>query len=140
MKDLKELSVEDVMVKQLKTVAPEQSISEVNAIFESEGFRHVPVMAFGTLVGIISRTDLMRITYGAELAVDEVEGINMLIYEARTAGDVMTKELKTVEVGAPLTEAARIMLKYQLSAVPVLDDRELVGLITTSDVLKVVVG
>jgi len=132
---MKAKKVEELMVRHVKTVTPDQSVSDVRSIFEEEHFRHLPVVEFGQLVGIISRTDLMRITYGAQLAAGSIEAVNELIYESTQVGEVMTKEVKTIETGALASEAARIMLKYQLNAVPVMEDEELVGLITSSDIL-----
>ncbi|MDP6909028.1 MAG: CBS domain-containing protein, partial [Flavobacteriales bacterium] len=121
---MEDKNVEEVMVRNVRTISPEQSIADVRDIFEKEGFRHLPVEEYGSLVGMISRTDLMRITYGAEMAFGGADKVNELIYESTTVGTIMSTDLKTVESGVALSEAARIMLKYQLSAVPVVKSGE----------------
>ncbi len=132
---MEDKNVEEVMVRNVRTISPEQSIADVRDIFEKEGFRHLPVEEYGSLVGMISRTDLMRITYGAEMAFGGADKVNELIYESTTVGTIMSTDLKTVESGVALSEAARIMLKYQLSAVPVVKSGEFIGLLTSSDIL-----
>lgn len=127
--------VEKAMTAHTRTVRPDQSLSDVRSIFEDEGFRHLPVMGNDGIVGVISHTDLMRVTYGAHIAEADFE-VNNLILESTTVEEAMSKELKTVEPGADLKEAARIMRSYKIGCVPVVENGDLLGLITTTDVLE----
>tara|TARA_R110000868_G_scaffold210795_4_gene460896 strand:- start:158 stop:568 length:411 start_codon:yes stop_codon:yes gene_type:complete len=127
--------VEEAMTAHTRTVSPEQSLSDVREIFETEGFRHLPVMGNDGLVGMITHTDLMRVTYGAHIAEADFE-INNLILESTTVEESMSKNLRIVEPGADLKEVARIMRQYKVGCVPVVDDGTLLGLITTTDVLS----
>jgi CBS domain-containing protein len=129
------MTVEEAMTAHTKTVRPDQSLSDVRSIFEDEGFRHLPVMGNDGIVGVISHTDLMRVTYGAHIAEADFE-VNNLILESTTVEEAMSKELKTVEPGADLKEAARIMRSYKIGCVPVVEDGDLKGLVTTTDVLE----
>ncbi len=133
---MEERKVEQVMVKNVRTINPEQSIGDVQRIFEDEGFRHLPVEEYGNLVGIISRTDLMRITFGAQISAGGEDNVNDLIYESTSVGEVMTRELKTIEAGVSLSEAARIMIKYKVSALPVVENGLFAGLLTSSDIMQ----
>ncbi|MCF8464655.1 MAG: CBS domain-containing protein [Flavobacteriales bacterium] len=127
--------VEEVMTAHTRTVSPEQSLSDVRKIFEEEGFRHLPVMGTDRLVGMITLTDLMRVTYGAHIAEADFE-VNDLILESTIVEECMSKVLRTIEPGATLAEAARIMRKYKVGCVPVVDNGDLLGLVTTTDVLS----
>lgn len=127
--------VEKAMTAHTRTVRSDQSLSDVRSIFEDEGFRHLPVMGNDGIVGVISHTDLMRVTYGAHIAEADFE-VNNLILESTTVEEAMSKELKTVEPGADLKEAARIMRSYKIGCVPVVENGDLLGLITTTDVLE----
>ena len=49
---------------------------------------------------------------------------------------VMTKDPKTISPDAPLTEAARMMLEHEISALPVMDENQLVGIIAESDIIR----
>ncbi len=126
--------VEEAMTKHTRTVRPDQSLSDVRSIFEEEGFRHLPVMGNDGLVGMITHTDLMRVTYGAHIADADFE-VNDLILETTTVEESMSKRLVTIEPGADLKEAARLMRKYKIGCVPVVDSGDLLGLVTTTDVL-----
>ena len=126
--------VEEVMTAHTRTVHAEQSLSDVRSIFEKEGFRHLPVMGNDGLVGMMTHTDLMRVTYGAHIAEADFE-VNNLILESTTVEEAMSKNLKTVEAGSRLTEVARIMRKYKVGCVPVVNGGDLLGLITSTDIL-----
>ena len=127
--------VEEVMTAHTRTVRPDQSLSDVRSIFEEEGFRHLPVMGNDGLVGMISHTDLMRVTYGAHIAEADFE-VNNLILETTIVSEAMSKEVKTIDPSSDLKEAARIMRKYKIGCVPVLENGNLLGLVTTTDVLS----
>ena len=127
--------VEEAMTAHTRTVSPDQSLSDVRTIFEQENFRHLPVMGNDGLVGMITHTDLMRVTYGAHIADADFE-VNDLILESTTVEESMSKNLKTLELGADLKEAARVMKTYKIGCVPVVDNGELLGLVTTTDVLS----
>ena len=131
--------VEAAMTDRIKTVSPEQSLSDVRSIFEEEGFRHLPVMGNEGLIGIITHTDLMRVTYGAHIAEADFE-VNNLILESTTVAEAMSKNVKTIDSSSDLKEAARIMKTYKVGCVPVVDDGQLLGLITTTDVLAAFIG
>ena len=127
--------VDNAMTSHTRTVTANQSLSDVRTIFEDEGFRHLPVMGNDGLVGMITHTDLMRVTYGAHIAEADFE-VNSLILESTTVEEAMSKDLKTIEPGNDLAEAARIMRKYKVGCVPVVNNGNLLGLITTTDVLS----
>ena len=131
--------VEDIMTVHTRTVTADQSLSDVREIFETEGFRHLPVMGLDGLISMISHTDLMRVTYGAHIAEADFE-VNDLILESTTVEESMSKDLRTVETGVDLKEAARIMRKYKVGCVPVVDGGSLRGLITTTDILSAYIG
>jgi len=124
------------MTRELRTVTPDHSISEVREIFDIERFRHMPVVDADGLVGIISQTDLLRMMHGAKIMTSRVEQLNTLIFESTTVGEVMTRDVKTVESEAPVSEAARIMIHYKLNAVPVTEDGVIIGMLTSTDILR----
>jgi CBS domain-containing protein len=126
--------VKEAMTDRIKTVSPNQSLSDVRSIFEEEGFRHLPVMGNEGIVGIITHTDLMRVTYGAHIADADFE-VNRLILESTTVEEAMSKNLYTIDPEDGLAEAARIMKTYKVGCVPVVENGKLYGLITTTDVL-----
>ena len=88
---------------------------------QTGGFRRLPVVADGKLVGIITDRDLRE--HRGHLEHTKING-------------VMTENPLTVSPGTTLEEAAQIMLERQIGGLPVVNEGRLVGIITASDVLK----
>jgi len=102
------------------TVAPDEKLSNVEAIMQEGGYRSVPVVKDGKLVGIVTDRDLRRHTGYLPQT------------EAKMA---MSEQLVTVTPAAPIEEAARILRERKIGALPVVEDGTLVGIITTTDLL-----
>jgi tRNA nucleotidyltransferase (CCA-adding enzyme) len=116
----------DVMSFRVKTVSPETRLSEVQQILLRYGHTGVPVTNDKKLVGIISRRDVEKsIKHGLEHA--PVKGF-------------MTTNVITVKGSASLDEVQRLMVHYDIGRLPVVEEGELVGIISRSDVLRYVHG
>ena len=118
--------------KHLVTVAPDEPLTNVKEIFETHKFHHIPVVRFREIVGIISKTDFEHFM-GAYM--DDAFASEMRLSQA-TAQDIMTKRLGKVESTDRLNVAIDIFNINRFHALPVVDDGELVGIITPYDILK----
>jgi acetoin utilization protein AcuB len=109
------------MSKEPVTITADVLLSEAQEKMRKGGFRRLPVVSDRKLVGIVTDRDL-RAHIG---------------YLDRTkANGVMTEKVRTVSASTTLEEAAQILLKYQIGGLPVVDNGRLVGIITTTDVMK----
>jgi acetoin utilization protein AcuB len=123
--------VQDVMQRSVITVAPETRIREVTRLLQSRGIRHVPVLDRGALVGIISDRDLKGSLASLAAAGGGGDGL--------TAGDIMTRKVITTAPMFPVEEAARVMTVERISSLPVTEGDRLVGLVTETDLLLLLV-
>ncbi|MEN6396297.1 MAG: CBS domain-containing protein [Methanoregula sp.] len=114
------------MSTRITTVTPGDSLQQVNAKIVECGFCAFPVVKKKRLVGLISRRDLIR-SGGVRSAIAQGS--------TKTVEDVMAKEVVTVTGGAPLSDAARLMVDNDVSRLPVLDGMTLVGILDRHDVL-----
>ena len=73
------------------------------------------------------------------LVADEGDRETRLMMTTRRVGDVMTYDPVTIQSEDTLQDAAERMLEYQVSGLPVLDGRRLVGIITESDIFRLVI-
>jgi acetoin utilization protein AcuB len=103
------------------TVAPKGMLSVARDTMTAGKFRRVPVVQDGTLVGILTDRDLRQY-----LGVEERTRIEA----------AMTETPLTIPPTMTVEEATRLMLKHHISGLPVLENGQLVGIITTSDVLR----
>jgi acetoin utilization protein AcuB len=96
--------------------------------------RRLPVMDDEHLVGIVTLEDLRRAEPPTGIGLDLVKITDML--SKMTVRQVMTQNPKTIAPDAPLIEAARMMLEHEVSTLPVMEDSQLVGIITESDIFR----
>lgn len=116
-------------------VSPETKVQEAMHLMKDEGIRRMPVIDKGKLVGIISDYDLLNAspTKATSLSVWE---INYLLSKI-TVEEVMTKEVTTIARDTPIEEAARIMADRGISGLPVMEDDKVVGIITETDLFRI---
>ncbi|MGI9543607.1 MAG: CBS domain-containing protein [Cyclobacteriaceae bacterium] len=127
--------ISKIMSATLHTVGPDDNFLKVKEVFHRYPLRHVLVVENSKLLGMISRTDFMRITYGASLSEKGEEEINELIYKTLTAKEAMTKNLVTARSDTSIEKAAKILTQNAVHALPVVDHGKLMGIVTTTDLL-----
>lgn len=118
------------------TVEPEVPIMEALNLMRSKNIRRMPVVdKQGKLIGIVSDKDLLNAgpSNATSLSVWE---INYLVGKIKIK-DVMTRSVLTVSGETPIEEAARMMVDNKVGGLPVMNDDQLVGVITESDLFKV---
>jgi CBS domain-containing protein len=119
------------------TVAPDDSLHVADGTMSLGGVRHLPVLDGTALVGVISERDILRapgvLTPVDGLAVD----VRALLRILRVR-DAMSSAVITIAADAPVAEAATLLLRHRVGSLPVLEDGLLVGIVTTSDLLRAV--
>ena len=128
------LRVGDIMSVSPVTIAPSTSVHEAQALMQQRKIRHLPVLQDGRLVGMISDRDI-RLVLPSPATSLSVWEIRHLI-EKLTAGEVMTYFVMTTTPDCPVTEAVGRMLGHKVGALPVVADRQVVGILTRTDVLR----
>jgi acetoin utilization protein AcuB len=120
--------------KHLVTVDPEEPLSKVKEIFDNHKFHHIPVVHFREIVGIISRTDFEHFMGGAS-HFEEDKYVNQLRLDRAQAKDIMIKRLGKVSSDDRINVALEVFLVNRFHALPVVDDGELVGMLTPFDIM-----
>ena len=123
------------MSRPVISVSPDAPIHEVLAMFRKEHIRRAPVMKTGKLVGIVSERDLLNASPSSATTLSVWE-LNYLISKV-TVKDVMSKKVITVDQDTPIEEAARIMADRKIGGLPVTSGGKVVGMITETDLFKV---
>ena len=124
------LLVRDSMTREVVTVGSETTAAEALALCREKGIRHLPVLEGGWLVGMISDRDLRSAT-PALGDPDRAEALERI-----RVADEMAKEVATVRPEDPIEEAAIEMYERKIGCLPVVDDDDLVGIVTSSDVMR----
>jgi acetoin utilization protein AcuB len=127
------LLVKDSMSRQVVALPPQATAGEALALCRERRIRHMPVLEDGRLVGIVSDRDLRSATpaLGDPARAEALGGI--LISE------VMASEVTTALPDDPIEEAANAMREKRIGCLPVVEDDNLVGIISSSDVMEALV-
>ncbi len=133
------MKIDVILTKDLKTVTPNTSLPEAQGLFSKAKIRHLPVMEGDKLVGILSLTDIQRLSFGETYGTDESK-VDSTLYEMLSVGHVMKSNPRTASPDTTIKEAADIFMEEEFHALPVVKGEELVGIITTTDLIKLLVS
>jgi len=128
------LRVRDVMSVSPVTIPPSMSVHEAHTLMQQRKVRHLPVLQDGCLVGIVSDRDIRLVlpSPATSLAVWEIRHL----LDTLTVGEMMTCFVMTIAPDRLMTEAVGRMLGHRVGALPVVEDRCVVGILTRTDVLR----
>jgi acetoin utilization protein AcuB len=115
------MNVGDRMTKYPVTVSPTDTLAQAQEKMRSGGFRQIPVVDNNRMIGILTDRDIAR------------RGRHNVVAKVQSA---MTNEIITASPDMPLDEAARLLLRHKIGGLPVVERGELVGILSTSDILQ----
>jgi len=128
-------SIEAIMSTNLVTVPPSATLAEARTLMQDNGIHHLPVTDTGDIVGLVTITNVLAAT--DSFLRDDRHRIHA---NGIIVGGVMVKDVATVDVNASLRQAALFLEKHQIGCLPVLDDSNLVGIITETDFVAVAIN
>ncbi len=129
------ITVRQIMTANPLTVLPSTNLTNLRELFSRNTFHHLPVTeAGGELVGIISREDFFKVAY--VLSVEATKAASAKShFQHLTAEDIMTKYPLQLAPDDTIGLAADIFLANKFHALPIVDDGQLVGIVTSHDLL-----
>jgi CBS domain-containing protein len=131
----------DIMTCPVHTVRTVDSIEDATALLTKESITAAPVVdADGAVVGMVSEGNLLWHRVPADPAVHLWRSVGGEPADRpRTVADVMTGQVVTARPDADVADVAELMLDYDVRSVPVVDQRELVGIVSRRDILRAMV-
>ena len=144
-------TVKDIMVKEVIAIQMDASVEELSSLLVENKISGVPVVDKASkLVGIATEGDL--IIKDSDLhfpryfklldSIIYLESLNkfktsLKKYLGTKVEDVMTSDVKTVKEDMPVSEAANLMIKYNINRLPVLDSQDnMTGIVTRADIVR----
>jgi CBS domain-containing protein len=127
--------VQDWMTENPATIAPDATLAEAYDLMLEREVRRLPVID-RDLVGIITLGDVLR---EAPVTGEEADTATRLLLNEKRVRDVCTSDPITINPSATIQEAAERMLEYQVSGLPVVRNGKVIGIITESDIFRLVV-
>jgi CBS domain-containing protein len=117
------------------TLKKQDSLEKAEHLFKKHHIRHIPVVSDDVVVGMLSYTDLLRLSF-ADLTDNIDSDADALVYNMFTIKQVMKKNIITVSSSNSIKEVAEILATKEFHALPVVDNNKLIGIITTTDLIK----
>lgn len=125
--------VSKIMTPNPMTVNITNKVSEVVDIFQSNNLHHLPVVSGSDLLGIISKSDIDKISF---VTSGQDTKANMAVYDSLNIEQVMTSQVESVQAEDQIRDAAELLASGNYHALPVLEGKELKGIITSTDIIK----
>jgi CBS domain-containing protein len=131
------LLVTDVMTTQVVTLNTEDVVSEVYQIFSELNIHHIPIVhQKDKIVGIVSKSDLERISSGMSLFTQQKKNeFNEVLYRSLRVSEIMTPQPECISSEVTLKEAILLFRENKFRALPVLENGKMIGIITPYDVM-----
>ena len=114
------MTVAEIMVKSVVTATPATSVGEARGLLSRARARHLPVLDGELLVGIVSDRDLRSASN-----------------DSVPLAEIMTRTVFVLSPDTPVRRAARLFRERRFGAMPVLEGRELVGIVSVVDVVRI---
>lgn len=128
-------TIREIMTSNLTTVPPDRSAKDIQDLFRENEFHHIPIVDKGQrLVGIISKEDIFKLAYVLSLQTTG-KTYSEKEYNALKAEDIMTRYPVTLDPDDTVGLAADIFLANKFHALPIVEDDQLLGIVTTHDLL-----
>jgi len=130
------MRVRDFMKREVAVVEPKTRIMDALTLMKKNNIRHLPVLKGEKLVGFVTR-GMLRDASPSDINALSIYEVNHLMMKL-TVEKIMLKEPITVSPDLPVEEAIWLSQQHRVNAFPVLEDKNLVGIITQSDFSAVV--
>lgn len=137
MRRKKLITVSEIMTAQPYTLVADASISDAIKLMADKHIRHIPIInETNKLTGIVTHRDLLAAT-GNKL---DVENTLENTLSNKPVSEIMTSHVLTVEENTELINAAKLLEHHKFGALPVIKDKQIVGIVTDSDFLAVTIN
>lgn len=114
-----------IMTSDVITLAADDTLGQAREIFMTKKIHHIPIVDGKKLVGLITSWDIFKL------------GLSAVAYQDMRVSEVMTTHLATLEADQHIGAAAEVLMEHLFHAIPIVNDKkELVGIVTTYDVLR----
>ena len=131
--------ISHLMTRNVITVHHGDPISKVRALVREHGVHHIPVVNGDQIVGIITWSDILRVSFGDAFNTDE-RTVDATLDHTLTLEQVMKKDPVTLPETGTVREAAEILAKSDFHSLPIVSGTsKLVGMVTSTDLIRYLV-
>ena len=131
--------ISTIMTTNVITLNNNYTLETAEKLFKKHKIRHIPVVSGQTIKGMLSYTDLLRISF-ADAVDEDTDTVDTVVYNMFDIEQVMAKNLVSVSSTTTIKEVAEVLASKEFHALPVIDDNKLVGIVTTTDLIKYLIA
>ena len=132
---IKDTPISDIMTREVIYLDTTEQLEKAEGIFKSKGIRHIPIVKQGNIVGMLSYNDLLRISF-ADAYSGVIDEVDSSVYEMFSLDQVMVKNPVSIAPDQTISDLAAVFMKKEFHALPVVQNGRLVGIVTTTDLIK----
>lgn len=125
-----------IMTAPVITLKKLDSLETAERLFKKHHIRHIPVVSSGVVIGMLSYTDLLRLSFADIADIDSNVDADAMVYNMFSIKQVMKRNIVTVSPSNSIKEVAEILATKEFHALPVVDNNKLIGIVTTTDLIK----
>lgn len=129
--------ISKIMTQDVITLTLNDSLMDAKNLFKKHHIRHIPIVENDRIIGMLSLTDLLRISFVDAYSDDQ--SIDTTIYNLLSIGQVMANDPVNVSSNSIIKDVASLLAAKEFHALPVVDNEKLVGIKTTTDLLNYLV-
>jgi len=131
------VTVAQLMSEKVVTALPKTTIFEAGKTMSAQGFRRLPIVSEGKVVGIVTAMDIIRF-FGCGDVFKHLKSGTMIQVLETPALEIASKNVSTVEPETDVGKAAKVMREKDIGAMPVVKNGRLVGIFTERDFFKII--
>ncbi|MEM8998958.1 MAG: CBS domain-containing protein [Bacteroidota bacterium] len=131
----KRVPITQIMTKRVITLSTEDDLTTAEEVFKKNNIRHIPITSGDKVLGMLSYTDLLRISF-ADAFDEKEQSVDTMVYHMFTIKQVMAKDVICVSSKATVQEVAAFLTQKEFHALPVVEDNKLIGIVTTTDLIN----
>ena len=125
-----------IMTEDVITLKKTDNLETAEQLFKRHKIRHIPVVRGDVIIGMLSYTDLLRLSFADITNDDDDNSTDVMVYNMFTIEQVMKKNVVSVSSSKSIKEVAEILASKEFHALPVVDNNSLSGIVTTTDLIK----
>lgn len=127
-------TISTIMTKSVISVNLNDDLRTVKSILSNKNIRHVPVMDGDKLVGMVSKNDITRLSFGSMF--DNQGDADEAVLDMLNIDQVMTHDVTSIDIDSTVKDAAEIFVTSHFNSLPVMKDGNIVGIVTSTDIIR----
>ncbi len=130
-----DIPISEIMTTQVISLENDESLKKAEHLMKKHHIRHLPITKNGNLVGMLSLTDLQRISFTNAFS-EEGQNSDSIIDDMFNIDQIMTHHPVTIDIKEGMIKALEILVDKEFHALPIVNEGSLAGIITTTDAIK----